>query len=222
MDSRFSYDTKELLDLFDRLAPFYAAVMKGSLDRGTANTISAARSHFEDLIAEIPYVGPLSYPLPSTLAESAVSLSFYKIMKETGLSVKEAGEVIVNAFREGLKNSPPEELQRQGAGMFSEEFYRIQAYAAGESQKKRFPGDWIFSFLRGKPGEGFDWGWDFTECAILKFYKSQGAMELLPFLCVQDLIISELQATGLERTSTLCDGPVCNFRYRRGRAVIKK
>lgn len=222
MERGSSYNKQELLSFFDRLLPQYSAAMEKVFSDEAANrALSAARDKFDDLIQDIPYIGPLSFPLPSTLVESAVSLSFYMVWKESGVRLEAAGSMILEAVREGLGKQSPEELRKEGAGMFTEEFYKIQTFVADESHKKHFPGDWIFDFVKGKPGENYDWGWDFTECAILKFFRAHDALELLPFMCIQDFIISELQGTGLERTTTLYDGDVCDFRFKKAGQLMQ-
>ena len=65
-----------------------------------------------------------------------------------------------------------------------------------------------------------DFGMDFTECAICKFFHAQGADEFTPFLCSLDFPMSKALGTGLVRTMTLAEGAEkCDFRYKRGREV---
>jgi hypothetical protein len=84
--------------------------------------------------------------------------------------------------------------------------------AARRSQARRYPGDWVFEVVHGD-GESFDFGVDMTECGIVKFFHSQGADEVVPYLCELDYIGAETMGVGLQRTKTLawgCDR--CDFR----------
>jgi hypothetical protein len=70
-------------------------------------------------------------------------------------------------------------------------------------------------------GQDFDWGVDYTECGICKFYQAQGAYELVPYLCALDFPSSEAADAGLVRTTTLGTGGLrCDFRYKYGRATL--
>ena len=58
-----------------------------------------------------------------------------------------------------------------------------------------------------------------TECGILKFFRAQGAEEIVPYICVSmDGIFSQALNRGLVRTMTLAEGyDRCDFRYKMGR-----
>ena len=215
-----SYERKILLDSFEEQLPFYNSAITENRDRTTAEGVAEnARAHFEKLMTEIPYVGDAQYPLPKTLIQSAVALSFYRSLKEAGENFEQAGNLIADAAEVGFRAVSEEEHRARGEQQFTEGWYQMQRFAADKSQERHNPGDWVFSFVEGVPGE-FDWGWDFTECGILKLYNAQCAKELVPYLCVQDFIVSKLEGTGLQRTKTLAKGDDrCNFRYRKGREV---
>jgi hypothetical protein len=66
-------------------------------------------------------------------------------------------------------------------------------------------------------GEAFDYGYDFVECAMEKFYRTLGAEEFLPFYCFLDFPMCELGGLGLSRTMTLGERyERCNFRFKEG------
>ena len=84
-----------------------------------------------------------------------------------------------------------------------------------ESQKRRYAGDWVYSAVAGD-GENFDYGLDFVECGICKFFQAQEAGEFARHMCQLDYIVSERMGTGLERTATIGEGgEKCDFRYKR-------
>ena len=72
------------------------------------------------------------------------------------------------------------------------------------------------AFVHGD-GKEFDYEFDYIECAVLNFYRQQGAAELVPYLCAIDKIASELLGWGLRRTMTLAEGGAkCDFRFKKG------
>jgi hypothetical protein len=90
---------------------------------------------------------------------------------------------------------------------------------AAASQQRRYPKDFVFFVVEGD-GKTFDWGVDYTECAICKLYQQEGAENFTRYLCPLDAAMSERMGLGLERTQTLAEGAAyCDFRFKRGRAT---
>jgi len=87
---------------------------------------------------------------------------------------------------------------------------------ATESQKRKYPESFIMTYVKGN-GQDFDYGVDYTECAICKFLSAQNALELAPYMCDTDKIGSEMLGWGLTRTMTLAKGgEKCDFRFKKG------
>jgi len=69
-------------------------------------------------------------------------------------------------------------------------------------------------YLEGN-GEEFDYGCNYRECAVLKFYQEMGTEKYLPYVCVTELTLSNLFRTGLHRTQILyLGGEYCDFWYK--------
>ena len=84
-----------------------------------------------------------------------------------------------------------------------------------ESQKREYPGAWVYTVLEGD-GKEFDWGIDQVECGICKFFADQDAQEFVPYMCALDFIASDYFGWGLVRTTTLAEGGErCDFRFKR-------
>ena len=77
--------------------------------------------------------------------------------------------------------------------------------------------DFVFTFVEGD-GRELDYGTDIIECGIIKFFRTQNAEELVPYICVLDFPMSRAFNRGLIRTMTLAEGAdKCNFRYKKDR-----
>lgn len=215
-----SYEPEVLLEIFEKQLPLSIQVISEREDEATAErVVEGARSEFKKLMPEVPYVGNARYPLPQNLIQSAGALSFYRSLMQNGVNSEQAATMIADAAEANVRTVPKDQLLAQGEMQFTEEWYQSQRKFAAKKHERRYLGDWVLSFVEGVPGE-FDWGYDFTECAILKLFKSQGAEELVPYICKLDFIISKLQNTGLQRTKTLATGgDCCDFRYKKGREV---
>jgi hypothetical protein len=85
---------------------------------------------------------------------------------------------------------------------------------AALSQKRRYPADYVFTFIKGS-GKNYDYGFDFTECATQKLYKAYGAEEFLPYYCYLDFVSAKVRGFKFTRTKTIALGdPLCNHRFK--------
>jgi hypothetical protein len=208
----------ELLGDFDELREHTDKILIASHGEEFADAIDAeARQEFESLIPEIPYIGGDDNELTDELIQATMALALYRAMKKQGKTVEEIGEVLYRTV-EAMASSYPRILTRAiGFYQMSGLGQRPMRRAALESQQRVYPEGWVFHFVEGD-GEEFDWGIDFTECGIVKFFRTQGAAELAPYMCLADYPISEALGTGLIRKTTIAGGAErCDFRFKRGR-----
>ena len=64
------------------------------------------------------------------------------------------------------------------------------------------------------------WTMTMTRCGICHLFGQHDAMELVPYMCATDDVMSEAQGQGLKRTGTIALGrPRCDFDYQAGRAT---
>jgi hypothetical protein len=207
----------KLLKAFDKVAAHMrkaAATRHG--DEFAGDIVAEARREFDALIPEIPYVGGKTNRLTNdALIPSVACLALYRALKGRGKTVQDAGDIIDATVRAQFESFPKPLLRLVG-------WYRSTAYyvkklkkQAALSQDRKYPGDWVFTIVEGRD---FDYGIDFTECGICKFFGAHDAEELIPCLCATDFIAGAALGSGLVRTTTLADGAdKCNFRFKRGR-----
>ena len=193
-------------------------VLVTSYGEGFAASVAAETDReLERLIPEIPYIGGDENGLTENLNQTALALALHRAMMSHGKGVEETGSVLYRSV-ESMVGSYPRFFTRAigflGLSPFQPEKIRE---AALESQKRRYPGDWVFQFVEGD-GDDFDWGMDYTECGIVKFLGAQGADDLAPYLCLADFPMSDAFGLGLERNTTIAEGEErCDFRFKRGR-----
>jgi hypothetical protein len=81
----------------------------------------------------------------------------------------------------------------------------------------KYPDNWVMEYVEGD-GIEFDFGCNYTECAVLEFFRKMDAEKYMPYVCVMDLTSSKALRTGLHRTTTLfCGGDCCDFQYKKNR-----
>ena len=170
---------------------------------------------YEDLIPQVPYIGENS-PFLVFLLPTVKCLALYRALQRQGGTVDEAGRLIYEMSEIELKAIPSVVRRLMGFLWFSPWFKNRARKRAASSQAREYPGNFVMQYVEGD-GKRFDYGVNYTECANVKFLRSQGAMELAPYICATDKLSSEFLGWGLHRTKTLAEGAdQCDFRFKKG------
>ena len=183
-------------------------------DRFGAPTAAVMRREMLDeyraLIPHVPYIGGHRNAQSQSMVLSPWALALYRVVARHGGSVQDVGEVIHHAMRERVERIP----RRLRPWMGRRTYRKARAAKnARWSQERRYPDDFVYEDVDGD-GQPFDYGIDFTQCAIVKFLHAQGADELAPYLCDLDYVMASAFGVSLTRTKTLgwgCDR--CDFRF---------
>jgi hypothetical protein len=174
-----------------------------------------ARQEYEVLIPQLPDIGG-KQPFTQFLISTAWFLAMYRVLKRRGETMEEIGVFAYQASEAYLRAYPAFLRRVVGHMTFSRRYLQRLQKRAAESQERRYPGDYVYTFVTGD-GETFDYGVDYYECAGLQFLREQGAAELAPYICPADILYSEALGWGLQRTTTLAEGGArCDFRFRKG------
>lgn len=184
--------------------------------------IDMSISEYGALAPDIPFIGGRANPMSKDLEEAAKLLAFYKAMESAGHPPETAFKIIFCTFEYKMEKYPKFLLKLMGTLQLSSFFKRKLVRLSEISQAKKYPEGFVFKIVNGEGGS-FDWGIEFSECAILKFYKAQAAERFMPFICPNDFITSRYFGLGLNRTMTLAEGrPICDQYLKRGRETAIK
>lgn len=184
-------------------------------DRLAAVLASEARQEYASLIPDLPDLGGRQ-PHTQFLTATAWFLAMYRVLQRQGESLEESGRLVYALSAAYLKAYPAFTHRLLGFMSFSPRYLKRLQARAEESQLRRIPGDYVYTFI---PGDrlSFDYGVDYTTCAGLEFLRTHTASELAPYLCAVDKLYSDLLGWGLVRTMTLADGAEkCDFRFYKG------
>ena len=177
------------------------------------------RRELEALIPQIPVIGDHNI-WQFNLDASAMSLALYRTLKKRYFSHAEAVQMIHRIYEAYLSSFPKTLRLAYGWNYFSPWNQARLRRSATQSQLRKSPHDWVFSYVKGD-GQAFDMGVDITECAILKFYRAQGVEELVPHLCKLDNAMGKILGLGFTRQGTLAEGAgVCDCRWKRGAETL--
>ena len=209
---------KKLMNNFDEIMkPARKFIVELCGETEAAAIMQESRTAYETLLPQVPYIGGDDNVLTETLYMSAVTLAFYQVMLAHGQPVEEIGRVIYRTM-ESLFNFNDPLSAAQSANSTGKAIQDEYRRLAKQLAKSSYPGDWKMTFVEGTAD--FDFGMDYTDCGLVKFYKAHQADELAPYLCLGDFPISKMMDSGLVRTTTLAHGgPRCDFRYKAGRPI---
>jgi hypothetical protein len=86
---------------------------------------------------------------------------------------------------------------------------------ASASQQRQYPNDFVCVYIEGD-GASFDYGFDYLECGICKFFHVQKADEFAQYMCRLDYPYADAMGSELIRTSTIAENEMkCDFRYKK-------
>jgi len=216
-DDYYVAQRSKLLRDFDNFGKYGRKTLVSYYGNDSADSIlREARHEFEALIPHIPYVGGKKNILTANLIQSTWALALFCALKRRGKTAEETGKICYEMVEARLYSYPGLIRYIVGRLRFAAELNKMKNGAA-ESQRRLYPEDWVWSFVEGD-GKEFDFGYDMTECAICKFFHTQGADELTRYMCRTDFAVSKALGLGLSRTMTIAEGgEKCDFRYKRGR-----
>ena len=215
-EANYAPQKSRFLKDFDRMAACVRRVLISRYGEEQAKAlVSESRREYEALIPQIPYIGEKS-PMLIFLLPTSRWLAVYRALQKRGATVEDAGRLIYEMMEAETKAIPRPVRRLTGWLWFSPLLLRRVTKRAAESQRRQYPGGYVFTYVEGN-GRDFDWGIDYAECSSCKLLKAQNAMDLAPYICAVDKVSSELLGWGLTRTMTLAEGlEKCDFRFKKG------
>ncbi len=172
--------------------------------------IAEASAIFDEMLPVMAYIDKPQHPLASALFICSVNLSLYLALKQRGVDVHAFGSAMLT----GLTRAPirvPQETDE----MLRERLKQFPLIAEA-SQTSAAPGEDVVEFVSGE-GADFEWGYNVKSCAICHAAAKYDAMDLVPYFCAVDDVMSDKGNQGLRRTGSLAVGAShCDFRYTRG------
>lgn len=180
-----------------------------------------ARARFAALVPGLPDVGGAANIDAPFIPIAAWYVALYQPMRAAGMHAEDVGHLVYRLYQIELGQRSPADRQAEGDAWFgAANRQKLEQWAAW-TRRRDYPGNWVATFVPGD-GRHFDFGYDYSECGVVKYLRAQGVPELAPFVCLNDFSKSAALGTGLERHKTLAQGDDrCDFRYQRGRPVTQ-
>jgi hypothetical protein len=211
----YSSRTEDLIDEFDKLAHLVKEYLMKQYEEAKVDLwLEQSRLKYKQLIPELPYVGGEKNDLTRILLSTSAYIPIVKVLRDEGMSTRQIGQMIVTAADDAYQKKIPWLVKRYMRwNYFSNSGKQKKKAAALLSQKKRYPGDWVFRYEEGD-GRTFDYAVIYSECALKKFWTSQDLKEFVPYLCLCDYAIWRAVGIEVKRSKTLGNGSSeCDFKY---------
>lgn len=172
-------------------------------------------AEFEALIPEIPYIGGKNNSLTDTLVQMTSLLALYRVLRRHGRPVTEIGQLAIEMSQAWVDRYPAFVRRLVGLFYMSRLNRRLIARKAARSQAEQYPGDFVRQVVLAGEEDDFEWGVNYLECGVVKFFAAQQAEEFTPFMCEIDHLLFPAMGIRLERTGTIAQGcSHCDFRFR--------
>ena len=153
-------------------------------------------------------------PLTTNLVACSWFLALYRVLQPRGLSDDEIGDLVYRVAEEWVTSSPRWIGRVQVLLIKTPLLRMIFGRISRQSQQRKYPGDFVVHFVPGD-GRNFDFGLDFTGCAIHQFFQAEQAGHFAKYMCRIDYLTTGYKGIELIRTGTIANGAdKCDFRYR--------
>ena len=203
---------------FDRSEAYYRSWLADLTD-DVDGVLAAGRERNLEMGPTLVYADEPEHPMAFSLFTCAALLCLYLALRASGVDahafggrmLKALGEAASAAVRAGSKPEPAEQAAALKTSV-------ANLIAAGEqSQAAGRHGTFVFDVHWVDESSGH-WAMEMRQCGICHLFGQHDAMDLVPYMCATDDVMSDVQDQGLKRTGTIALGShQCDFDYRTGR-----
>ena len=204
----------KLLKQFDEVAESQKEFLLTNFDQTRLEKwLGQARQEYELLIPQLHYVGGDENRITRLLLLTSTFIPILKILEYENIPVRQNGKMIFKLSSDYFYGIPAPIRWYKRWEYFSESMMQKRREAAKLSQLRRYSGDWVFEYVEGD-GKSFEYGVNYTECALKKLWTAHGLEKFVPYLCLCDYAIWKAFGVETVRSQTLANGgDFCDFRY---------
>jgi len=205
------------MKLFDfTFRPIKAKLESDYGEQYTEQIVIKSRNNFEEIIPQLPFVGGMKNYYAPIIVVNGLIIAMFMAMKESGKTAADVIRIWAEAADDLFAKIPEPLAHLGGKVLLSKPVIKSFGKQTIMSQERRYPEDWVYELLEGD-GEKYDVGFEFAECAVIKFYQAMDTMELAPYCNFADVTYSHYLGIGLDASETLgmgCDH--CRMLFKKG------
>jgi hypothetical protein len=166
------------------------------------NIVTRSRQNFIEVIPQMPYVGGMKNYYTPIIVVNGLIVAMFRAMKETGKTAADVMRIWAEVADDLFSKNPGPIARLGGRMLLSKPTVKAFKKQTLISQERRYTGDWVYELLEGEGGK-FDVGFEFSECAVIKFYQAMDTMELAPYCNFGDVTYSHYMGIGLDASETI-------------------
>lgn len=187
------------------------AMAAGFVDDAPA-VVDEATDIFNAMIPDMAYVDNPESPMASSVFVCCGSLALFLALKKHNVSAHQYGSALLDSMR----HQPPAPMASEDDDRPMQERFSEFIERGETSQRDPREGEFVFEAFLGDRSD-YDWGMNIKSCAICHAFAKYDAMELVPYMCATDDVMSDFGNQGLRRNGTIALGAhQCDFRYKSG------
>jgi hypothetical protein len=194
---------------FDRTHVYQLSLL-AELDREDGTLVlDRAKARYLAMAPDLAYAADYDHPMADSLRSCATLLAIFLELEADGVDVHRFGSALLVNMRRAIDRAgrrPPDP---------DDEGRRLDMLidAGKASQKEAGDGEFVFDARR----DGDGWRMDIHSCGICALFSRFDAMDLVPYMCATDDLMSDLNGSGLTRTGTIALGrDHCDFHFMPG------
>ncbi len=212
-----SGNTEIFAEKFARSEGYYRSWLTDLTD-DVDGVIAAGRARYLEMGPTLVYAEEPDHPMAFSLNTCAALLCLYLALRESGVDAHAFGARMLKALDEAVSAAarPSTATPEEQTAALKKSVENL--IAAGErSQAVGQTGAFVFD-VRWVDEAAGHWAMEMSRCGICHLFGQHDAMDLVPYMCATDDVMSDAQQQGLKRTATIAlGGQCCDFDYRSGR-----
>ena len=221
MRDYYSSKKNRLMKLFDlTFRPIKKKLKHHYGDQYAENIVAKTRQNYAEIIPQMPYVGGMKNYYTPIIVVNGWIVAMFRAMNETGNTAADVIRIWAEVADDLFSKIPGWIARLGGRILLSNPVVKAFKNQTIASQERRFPEDWVYELLEGD-GEKFDLGFEFSECAVIKFYQAMNTMELAPYCNFGDVTYSHYMGIGLDTSEAIgmgCDH--CRMLFKKGGVTV--
>ncbi len=171
---------------------------------------------YETLYPQLPYIGGKENRETIHLIMGAIILAIAGELEKKDLSTHQIGEIIFKSFERYFKMRPIALRCIIGKFVSSSFFRRWMKTQVQFNTVKKYRDSFKMELVDIVESD-YDFGYNYTECALYKFFSKKNAEKYLPYICLGDYALFRSLGIGFKRTQTIANGgSLCDFRFKKG------
>jgi hypothetical protein len=168
-----------------------------------------AATRFAQMVDEIPYADQPDHVMAGSILACYGVLAFLHPLRERGYDEHVLGRAAMTSVRTFMDSQAVAGEASQASAEEREQRER----EALESQRRAAPDEFVFEMLPGAANT--DYGMNILSCAVCHAFGKHDAMDLVPYMCATDDVMSDALGQGLRRSGTIALGAHhCDFRFK--------